>query len=39
MIPLTGTSQPEHMRTDLDAFDFKLNAEEVKMIEQVAIAN
>ena len=39
MIPLTGTSQPEHMRTDLGAFDFKLNAEEIKRIEQVAIAN
>ncbi len=39
MIPLTGTSQPEHMRTDLGAFDFDLNAEEVKRIEQVAIAN
>ena len=39
MIPLTGTSQPEHMRADLGAFDFKLNAEEVKRIEHVAIAN
>ena len=39
MIPLTGTSQLEHMQTDLGAFGFKLNTEEVKLIEQIAIAN
>ena len=37
MIPLTGTSQSIHMRMDLDVFHFKLNAEEVKMIEQLAL--
>ena len=37
MIPLTGTSQSIHMRMDLDVFHFKLNTEEVKMIEQLAL--
>lgn len=36
MIPLTGTSQSEHMRMDLDVFHFKLNSDELKMIEQLA---
>ena len=37
MIPLTGTSQSEHMRMDLDVFNFSLNTEEVKMIERLAL--
>jgi diketogulonate reductase-like aldo/keto reductase len=36
MLPLTGTSDPEHMRQDLEAFDFELDAEEVTLIERVA---
>ena len=37
MIPLTGTSQSEHMRMDLDVFQFKLNTVEVKMVEQLSM--
>ena len=33
MIPLTGTTNADHMRQDLDVFDFKLDEEEVKRIE------
>jgi diketogulonate reductase-like aldo/keto reductase len=36
MLPLTGTSDPEHMRQDLGSFDFELTAEEVTLIERVA---
>jgi diketogulonate reductase-like aldo/keto reductase len=36
MLPLTGTSDPEHMREDLEAFDFELSAEELAVIERVA---
>ena len=36
MLPLTGTSDPEHMRQDLGSFDFELDAEEVTLIERVA---
>jgi diketogulonate reductase-like aldo/keto reductase len=40
MIPLTGTSSEEHMRTDLDALDiegFELTEAEVEQIEHVAL--
>jgi diketogulonate reductase-like aldo/keto reductase len=33
MIPLTGTTNPEHMRADLDVFAFHLEPEEVERIE------
>lgn len=36
MIPLTGTSRIEHMRTDLGAFDFRLDPAEVAQIESIA---
>jgi len=36
MIPLTGTTRIEHMRTDLGAFDFQLDAAEVATIESIA---
>jgi diketogulonate reductase-like aldo/keto reductase len=36
MIPLTGTSQAEHMQMDLAAFDFQLSADEVSAIENIA---
>lgn len=36
MIPLTGTTSPEHMRMDLDVFDFQLDPEEIARIERVA---
>ncbi len=38
MIPLTGTTDPEHMRADLEAFDFRLTVKEVEMIESLAVA-
>ena len=33
MVPLTGTTDAEHMRDDLDVFDFRLEPEEVATIE------
>jgi diketogulonate reductase-like aldo/keto reductase len=33
MMPLTGTTDPDHMRADLDVFDFRLNSEEIELIE------
>jgi diketogulonate reductase-like aldo/keto reductase len=35
MIPLTGTTDAEHMRADLEVFDFRLEPEEVKRIENL----
>jgi diketogulonate reductase-like aldo/keto reductase len=37
MLPLTGTSDPEHMRSDLEVFDFRLDEEEVARIERLAV--
>jgi diketogulonate reductase-like aldo/keto reductase len=36
MVPLTGTTDPSHMRADLDVFDFRLGPEEVERIEALA---
>ena len=36
MVPLTGTTDPEHMRADLEVFDFRLGPEEVQRIEGLA---
>jgi diketogulonate reductase-like aldo/keto reductase len=36
MLPLTGTTDAGHMRADLDVFDFSLDPEEIKRIEQIA---
>lgn len=33
ILPLTGTSDPSHMRADLDVLDFRLEPAEVKRIE------
>jgi diketogulonate reductase-like aldo/keto reductase len=33
MLPLTGTTDAEHMQADLAVFDFRLEPEEVKRIE------
>jgi diketogulonate reductase-like aldo/keto reductase len=33
MIPLTGTSSSDHMRADLDVFDFRLEPAEIERIE------
>ena len=35
MIPLTGTSNAEHMRADLAVFDFRLESEDVERIERL----
>jgi diketogulonate reductase-like aldo/keto reductase len=39
MLPLTGTSDPEHMRQDLEVLDFRLTTEEVEQVERLAIGN
>jgi len=36
MVPLTGTTNAEHMRTDLEIFNFRLEPEEVEQIERLA---
>lgn len=36
MVPLTGTTDPAHMRADLAAFDFRLEPAEVARIERIA---
>jgi len=35
MLPLTGTTDPEHMREDLGALDFELSAGDVQIIENL----
>jgi diketogulonate reductase-like aldo/keto reductase len=35
MIPLTGTSDTDHMRADLEVFDFRLDPQEVEWIERL----
>jgi diketogulonate reductase-like aldo/keto reductase len=37
MVPLTGTTDPEHVREDLQVFDFRLGPEEVERIEGLAL--
>jgi diketogulonate reductase-like aldo/keto reductase len=36
ILPLTGTTDPDHMREDLDVFDFELTADELREIENIA---
>jgi len=36
MIPLTGTTNPAHMKADLEAFDFHLEPEEIERVEGLA---
>jgi diketogulonate reductase-like aldo/keto reductase len=38
MIPITGTTSAEHMRADLDVFNFQLAPDEVKRIEWLLTA-
>jgi diketogulonate reductase-like aldo/keto reductase len=38
MIPLTGTSSANHMKEDLDIFDFRLEPEEIERIEGLVVA-
>ena len=35
MIPLTGTTDPDHMQADLDIFDFQLEPAEVDRVEEL----
>ena len=37
MMPLTGTTSAEHMREDLEVFDFHLTPEEIALIERLAV--
>ena len=37
MLPLTGTTDEEHMRQDLAALDFQLSPEEVETIEEIGL--
>jgi diketogulonate reductase-like aldo/keto reductase len=37
MLPITGTTDPTHMREDLGAFDFKLSESDVDTIERIAL--
>jgi diketogulonate reductase-like aldo/keto reductase len=39
MIPLTGTTDADHMKADLEVFDFRLEPEEVERIEGMAVRN
>lgn len=36
MVPLTGTSDPGHMRADLEVFEFRLQPDEVERIEALS---
>jgi diketogulonate reductase-like aldo/keto reductase len=38
MLPLTGTTDAEHMRADLEVFDFRLEPEEVARIQTLGAA-
>ena len=38
IIPITGTSSEPHMRSDLEIYDFQLNADQIDAIEKVALA-
>lgn len=37
MLPLTGTTSADHMRADLDIFDFSLEPAELQVIERLAV--
>jgi diketogulonate reductase-like aldo/keto reductase len=37
MVPLTGTTDPDHMRADLDVFQFRLDSQEVERIEGLGL--
>lgn len=38
MVPLTGTTDPEHMRQDLEVYEFELAEDEVRAIETAAVS-
>jgi diketogulonate reductase-like aldo/keto reductase len=35
MVPLTGTTNPEHMRADLAVDEIRLTPDEVRLIERI----
>ena len=37
MLPLTGTTDPAHMREDLGALEFELSADDVERIETIGV--
>ena len=37
MLPLTGTTNPQHMKEDLASDQFTLTPEEVKLIEMISV--
>lgn len=37
MLPLTGTTNQQHMREDLEMVQFKLDAPELEQIENIAL--
>ena len=37
MVPLTGTTDPAHMRADLEVYDFRLDHQDVERIERLAL--
>ena len=37
MVPLTGTTDPGHMREDLEVFAFRLEPDEAERIERLAV--
>jgi diketogulonate reductase-like aldo/keto reductase len=37
MVPLTGTTSVDHMRDDLEVFEFQLTRDEVQVIERLAV--
>jgi diketogulonate reductase-like aldo/keto reductase len=38
MVPLTGTTDAGHMRQDLEVFDFRLESDEIALIERLGIS-
>ena len=39
ILPLTGTTDPDHMREDLGSFDFELSDDDVRIIENIRPAS
>ena len=39
ILPLTGTTDPDHMREDLGSFDFELSDDDVWIIENIRPAS
>jgi diketogulonate reductase-like aldo/keto reductase len=38
MLPLTGTTDAQHMRDDLDATDFRLETEEIERVDRIDLS-